>query len=90
MKWLTLVFTLIITISCKEDDESPAPAPGGGGGGGITINYALNTPDCYSAVSNNAIITSGDIKIYRLTSSDGENWTRNPTTAVVEKGTSGA
>jgi len=30
---------------------------------------------------------SQDIKIYRLTSSDGENWTLNPTSAVFSKAT---
>lgn len=31
----------------------------------------------------------GDIKIYRLVSSDGITWTRSPTTPVLQKGTSG-
>lgn len=40
----------------------------------------------YIMYASSDLSFDGDIKIYRLVSSDGLNWSRNPATAVLEKG----
>jgi predicted GH43/DUF377 family glycosyl hydrolase len=64
--------------------------------GDLFANSTWNDPSIlyvnnqYVMYASSDINFNGDIKVYRLTSSDGITWSLNPTSAVLEKGTSGA